>query len=102
MEYASVDLPERFGPMIACVLPASTVRLTPRRISLSSTETCRSRISRVATASTSSSSPFGCSAVEADEHVAAVDLGRVHRHRLGGGQAGGLPCRQVEARPVQP
>jgi hypothetical protein len=52
IEYASVDLPEPFGPMIACVSPARTVRSTPRRISLvpcsDSTLTCRSRISRVA------------------------------------------------------
>ena len=54
--YARVDLPEPFGPMMACVCPADTVRSTPRRISrlppaASSTLTCRSRISRVAIAS---------------------------------------------------
>ena len=51
IEYASVDLPEPFGPMIACTSPELMVRSTPRRISLApasvSTETCRSRISRV-------------------------------------------------------
>ena len=51
IEYARVDLPEPFGPMIACTSPELTVRSTPRRISLApasvSTETCRSRISRV-------------------------------------------------------
>ena len=50
-EYASVDLPEPFGPMIAWVSPLPTVRSTPRRICLGpsfvSTLTCRSRISRV-------------------------------------------------------
>ena len=33
MAYARVDLPDPFGPMIAWVSPAATVRLTPRRIS---------------------------------------------------------------------
>src|SRR6195952_3047311 len=51
-EYANVDLPEPFGPMIAWVSPELTVRSTPRRISCGPssvcTETCRSRISRVA------------------------------------------------------
>src|SRR5215203_3466078 len=51
IEYASVDLPEPFGPMIACVSPLRMVRSTPMRIGLApasvSTETCRSRISRV-------------------------------------------------------
>ncbi len=51
-EYASVDLPDPFGPMMACVSPLLTVRSTPRRMglapSLVSTLTCRSRISRVA------------------------------------------------------
>ncbi len=51
-EYARVDLPEPFGPMIAWVSPCFTVRSTPRRISRgppsASTETCRSRISSVA------------------------------------------------------
>ena len=50
-EYASVDLPEPFGPMMACVSPLRTVRSTPRRMGLApsfvSTLTCRSRISRV-------------------------------------------------------
>src|SRR5439155_14495277 len=54
MEYASVDLPEPFGPMMACVSPCFTVRSTPRRISRMpsappSTLTCRSLISSVAT-----------------------------------------------------
>src|SRR6266498_1635613 len=52
MAYASVDLPEPFGPMIAWVCPARTARSTPRRIcwlspAASVTLTCRSRISRV-------------------------------------------------------
>ncbi len=51
IEYASVDLPEPFGPMMAWVSPARTVRSTPARIGFSSpsgslTDTCRSRISR--------------------------------------------------------
>src|SRR6478609_3900376 len=51
IEYASVDLPEPFGPMMAWTSPLRMVRSTPRRIgfgpSLGSTLTCRSRISRV-------------------------------------------------------
>src|SRR5215211_2047394 len=51
MEYASVDLPEPLGPMIAWVSPARTVRSTPLRISLgppsAATSACRSLISRV-------------------------------------------------------
>ena len=52
MEYASVDLPDPLGPMIACVSPPLMVRSTPLRISLGpssvATVTCRSRISSVA------------------------------------------------------
>ena len=39
IEYASVDLPDPFGPMIACVSPDETVRSTPCRISRSSSTT---------------------------------------------------------------
>src|SRR6266567_1393531 len=38
----SVDLPEPFGPMIACTSPGFTVSDSPWRISLSSTRTFRS------------------------------------------------------------
>src|SRR5436305_12301373 len=48
IEYARVDLPDPFGPMIAWVSPDRTVRSTPLRISVRSspspTVTCRSRI----------------------------------------------------------
>src|ERR1700681_1175314 len=37
----SVDLPEPFGPMIACTSPRFTVSESPWRISRSSTRTCR-------------------------------------------------------------
>src|SRR5690348_9263823 len=37
----SVDLPEPFGPMIACTSPLFTVSDSPWRISRSSTRTCR-------------------------------------------------------------
>ncbi|CAB5053266.1 unannotated protein [freshwater metagenome] len=51
IEYASVDLPEPFGPMIACVSPDLMVRSTPLRISIEpcsvSTDTFNPRISRV-------------------------------------------------------
>ena len=42
---ARVDLPEPFGPIRAWTLPFSTSRSRPRRICLSSTLTCRLRIS---------------------------------------------------------
>ncbi len=42
---ASVDLPEPFGPIRAWTLPFSTSRSRPLRIFLSSTLTCRLRIS---------------------------------------------------------
>src|SRR5215216_3938323 len=42
---ASVDLPDPFGPMSACVSPRFTVRSTPWRISRSSVRTCRFWIS---------------------------------------------------------
>ena len=42
---ASVVLPEPLGPMMAWTSPALTVRLMPRRISLSSTRACRFLIS---------------------------------------------------------
>src|SRR5882757_8922389 len=43
--FASVDLPEPFGPIRAWTLPFSTSRSSPLRISLSSTFACRLRIS---------------------------------------------------------
>src|ERR1700753_1162556 len=41
MTWESVDLPEPFGPMIACTSPLFTVSDSPWRISRSSTRTCR-------------------------------------------------------------
>src|SRR3954453_3922714 len=41
MTWESVDLPEPFGPMIACTSPGLTVSDSPWRISRSSTRTCR-------------------------------------------------------------
>src|SRR4051795_1933569 len=113
MEYASVDLPEPFGPMIACVWPSLMVRSTPFRISLGpspsvpvSTVTCRSRISSVAMLSPSLLLLVWCSVVEGrrdvDEHVVAVDLDGVDRDRFGRRQPGRLAGAQVEARAVQP
>src|SRR3982074_3363009 len=42
MTWLSVDLPEPFGPMMACTSPLFTVSESPWRISRSSTRTCRS------------------------------------------------------------
>src|SRR5580698_4415612 len=41
MTWESVDLPEPFGPMMACTSPLFTVSESPWRISRSSTRTCR-------------------------------------------------------------
>src|SRR5712692_1858535 len=43
---ASVLFPEPFGPMIACTSPLRTTRSIPLRISLPSTVTCRSLMTR--------------------------------------------------------
>src|SRR5215831_19428714 len=98
MEYASVDLPEPFGPMIAWVCPAATVRLTPRKISRLSppcpvTLTCRSRISRV-----DISLLFGNGHV----YVAVFYSHLVGGQRFGSWRAGRLARAQVKARTVQP
>src|SRR3954451_888760 len=115
MEYASVDLPEPFGPMIACVSPSLMVRSTPFRISLGplpslpvSTVTCRSRISSVDMCISlfrlrcRSGSDVVQGGGHVDEHVVAVDLHGVDRDRLGRGKSGGLAGAEVEARTVQP
>ena len=44
MAKPSVLLPEPLGPIKACVSPRFISRLTPRRIGLPSTATCRSVI----------------------------------------------------------
>src|SRR3954451_13203199 len=95
MEYARVDLPEPFGPMIAWVSPERTVRSTPRRISLvlcsAATSTCRSRISRVAMMCGCSLSVAG---VDGDRHVhedvVAVDGHGVDGHGPDRGERGRL------------
>src|SRR4051812_986459 len=48
MAFASVDLPDPFGPISAWNSPERTCRSTPRRICLSPAETCRFLISRSA------------------------------------------------------
>src|SRR5215471_5123214 len=53
MTWESVDLPEPFGPMIACTSPLFTVSVSPWRISRSSTRTCRFFTSSNAIISTS-------------------------------------------------
>src|SRR5215475_667443 len=94
--------------MIAWVCPDATVRSTPRRISrclpsASATLTCRSRISRVAIAVLSWSLLAGrTGGRQRDVHVVAIDLHRIHGHRLDGGRPGRIAGAQVEARPVQP
>src|SRR5690606_5613729 len=105
--YARVDFPEPFGPMIAWVSPAFTVRSTPRRISFvpsepTPTETWRSRISSVAIMLVVPSSWVLVAGGERHVHVAGLDLGLVGGDRLRGRRVGGLAAAQVEAGPVQP
>src|SRR5215212_8012371 len=108
--FASVDLPEPFGPIIACVSPWRTTRSIPLRIGLSSTDASRPRISSVAGAVATSARvpPFVCivslmaasSLWHLDHHVVALDL---HRERLDGlrrGERAGATGVQVERRPV--
>src|SRR5258708_6409348 len=47
LTFASVDLPEPLGPIIACISPFLIVRLIPFRISLPSMAACRFRISNM-------------------------------------------------------
>src|SRR6478752_6781116 len=102
MEYARVDLPEPFGPMIAWVSPALMVRSTPLRISLrspsASTVTWRLRISRVLMRS----GLLVQRVVDVDIDDAVFDLGGIDRNRVRGGQAQLLARAQVEFRAVQP
>src|SRR5512141_187602 len=100
MEYARVDLPDPFGPMIAWVSPSPRVSVTPLRLSLGpssvSTETCRSLLSSVLIVVSLFSEVWSAGAdavgrlggVDVDAVGAHVD--REHRDRLGRGQSGGL------------
>src|SRR6187402_1088120 len=100
IEYAKVDLPEPFGPMIAWVSPSRMVRSTPLRISLGpasvSTLTCRSLISSVAMSVVS----HWC--VQVDEYVVSVDADGIDGYGFGGRRAGRLAGAEVEARAVHP
>src|SRR6478752_10441103 len=102
IEYARVDLPEPFGPMIAWVSPLLMVRSTPLRISLrspsASTVTWRLRISRVLMRS----GLLLDGVVDVDVDGVAVDLHGVHGDRLGRGKAERLAGLQLELRAVQP
>src|SRR5690606_102653 len=114
---ARVDLPEPFGPMMACVSPDLMVRSTPRRIgfgpSLVSTLTCRSRISRVDISGSPNDSKVsgrekwgsgrnGDRGVDVDEDLVAFHGDRIDGHRPGRGQLQRLAGAQVELRAVQP
>src|SRR5262245_16772714 len=61
MALPSVLLPEPFGPMRACVSPRRIVRFTPRKMGLSSTDTCRFVIFSVSVISSSNASAPACS-----------------------------------------
>src|SRR6478752_3503864 len=102
IEYASVDLPEPFGPMIAWVSPLLMVRSTPLRISLrspsASTVTWRLRISRVLMRS----GLLLDGVVDVDVDGVAVDLHGVHGDRLGRGEGQRLAGAELELAAVQP
>src|SRR5436305_4280897 len=74
--FASVDLPDPFGPIRAWMLPFSTSRLTPLRIFLPSAVTCRLRISSSAMAP-DSVAVGGLSLRRADRGVLGTWGGRV-------------------------
>src|SRR5215204_6290177 len=84
-----VDLPEPFGPMMACTSPERTVRSMPLRISLPATPARRAVIS---------------SSAIVDHHLDLTvdDPGLVHRHRLGGRERFGLAGLQGERAAVLP
>src|SRR6478752_779976 len=102
IEYARVDLPEPFGPMIAWVSPLLMVRSTPFRISLvvpsASTVTWRLRISRVLMRS----GLLLGGVVDVDVDGVAVDLHGVHGDRLGRGEGQRLAGAELELGAVEP
>src|SRR5919204_1202584 len=85
---ASVDLPEPFGPISACVSPCRTVRSIPSRISLPSTEARSSRTSSVALPSSV--------IAHLDQQVVALHLHRERLDRDRGRQRPRPPGREVE------
>src|SRR5215475_5801682 len=68
----NVDLPEPFGPMIACTSPLFTVSDSPWRISRSSTRTCKSLTSSNGISSSLTQSN-GSKAEMATNREAAID-----------------------------
>src|SRR3954467_14010707 len=95
---ASVDLPEPLGPMRACSSPLPTLRSTPRRISRSSTLTCRLRISRSANGSHLCGYEFGKGGVlerahDGEAHPRPQELGGAAVARLGLAGADDLAVR---------
>src|SRR3990172_3319554 len=89
--FASVDLPEPFGPMSAWVSPCITVRSIPFRMSLPSTEAVRPRISSVAASVT---------VLHLDQDVVVLRRHRERVDRRRGRQGPRLPRVQVEGRAV--
>src|SRR2546422_3145280 len=88
--FASVDFPEPFGPMSACVSPWVTVRSIPCRMSLPSTDAFRPSISSTA----------GSLIVHLDQDVVVLDLHGENLHRNGRRQRAGLAGCQIERRAV--
>src|SRR5436305_7280772 len=94
--FASVDLPEPFGPMSAWISPWRTVRSIPFRISLPSTVACRSWISSVAVCCTTAVSAI----VHLDQDLVVLHLHVVDVHRGGRGERPGPSGLEVERRAV--
>src|SRR3954447_9600650 len=80
--FASVDLPEPFGPISAWISPLPTDRSTPFRISLSSALTCRSRIS-ISDIGLRLSESGKCSTGLDDGQRGGAGPRRGNRHRVG-------------------
>src|SRR5437660_10195731 len=89
--FASVDLPEPFGPMMACTSPLVTLRSMPFRISLPSTDAYRSRISNKAFSLINSQLP-----------AFSRQLGTTKRTAEDGHLTACLPNRALELQTKQP
>src|SRR3954467_11240167 len=95
---ASVDLPEPLGPMRACSSPLPMLRSTPRRISRSSTLTCRLRISRSANGSHLRGYEFGKGRVVGRAHDREARAGP---QQLGRAAVAGLGLARADDRAVR-
>src|SRR5437588_3848282 len=111
--WASVDLPDPFGPMTACTWPLSTSRSTPRNISWPPTaarspDTTSLLMSAPPSAAARErarchiGSLADARSLDFDHHVAVLDLHLVDGHGLGGGQRLWLTGLEGEGAAVLP